>query len=50
MAMTYVQIRGQASSRPERLASVNHDPTIIEPQKISGAVVHRGYDARLIGM
>jgi hypothetical protein len=50
MAMTHVPTRGQASSRPERMASVNHDPKFIDSQKIPGAVVRLGYDVRLVSL
>ncbi len=40
----------QASSRSSRLVLVEYDPEVIDSQKILGAVVRRGYDARLIGM
>jgi copper chaperone CopZ len=42
--------RAQTSSRSSRLVLVDYDPKIIDSQKILGAVVRRGYDARLIGM
>jgi copper chaperone CopZ len=42
--------RAQASSRSSRLVLVDYDPEVIDSQKILGAVVRRGYDARLIGM
>jgi copper chaperone CopZ len=42
--------RAQASSRSGRLILVDYDPEVIDSQKILGAVVRRGYDARLIGM
>lgn len=42
--------RARASSRSNRLVLVDYDPEIIDSQKILGAVVRRGYDARLIGM
>ena len=42
--------RAQTSSRSGRLVLVDYEPAIIDSQKILGAVVRRGYDARLIGM
>jgi copper chaperone CopZ len=42
--------RAQTSSRSSRLVLVDYDPKIIDSQRILGAVVRRGYDARLIGM
>ena len=42
--------RARASLRSNRLVLVDYDPEIIDSQKILGAVVRRGYDARLIGM
>jgi copper chaperone CopZ len=42
--------RAQTSSWSGRLVLVDYDPKIIDSQKILGAVVRRGYDARLIGM
>jgi len=42
--------RAQASSRSGRLVLVDYDPEVTDSQKILGAVVRRGYDARLIGM
>jgi copper chaperone CopZ len=42
--------RARASSRSSRLVLVDYDPEVIDSQKILGAVVRRGYDARLIGM
>jgi copper chaperone CopZ len=42
--------RAQTSSRSSRLVFVDYDPEIIDSQKILGAVMRRGYDARLIGM
>ena len=42
--------RAQASPRSSRLVLVDYDPEVIDSQKILGAVVRRGYDARLIGM
>jgi copper chaperone CopZ len=42
--------RAQASPRSGRLILVDYDPEVIDSQKILGAVVRRGYDARLIGM
>jgi len=49
MAMTHVRTNGEMSSRPNRLAP-REDPMIMGSQKTRGAVVRRGYDARLIGM
>jgi hypothetical protein len=40
--------RAQTSS--SRLVLVDYDPEIIDSQKLLGAVVRGGYDARLIGM
>jgi len=42
--------RAQASSRSSRLVLVDYDPEVIDSQRILGAVLRRGYDARLIGM
>jgi copper chaperone CopZ len=42
--------RAHVSSRSSRLVLVDYDPEIVSSQKILGAVVRRGYDARLIGM
>jgi len=42
--------RAHASSRSSRLMLVDYDPKVIDSQQILGAVVRRGYDARLIGM
>jgi len=42
--------RAQVSPRSSRLMLVDYDPEVIDSQKILGAVVRRGYDARLIGM
>jgi hypothetical protein len=50
MTMTHVQTRGERSSRPERLASVDHAPTIIDSQRNPDAVVRRGCDVRPTGM
>jgi hypothetical protein len=50
MAMTHVQILNKASSRQHSLVLVDYDPEIIDSQRIRGAVVRRGYNARLIGM
>ena len=47
--MTYVQTHNQARLRPNRLAFVDYHPKIIDAQKIRGAVVRRGWAARLIG-
>jgi len=38
------------STRSSRLVFVDYDAKIVNSQKILGAVVRRGYDARLIGM
>jgi len=42
--------RAQGSSRSSRLVLVDYDPEVIDSQRILGAVMRRGYDARLIGM
>ena len=42
--------RAQVSSRSSRLVLVDFDAEIVSSQKILGAVVRRGFDARLIGM
>jgi hypothetical protein len=42
--------RAQVSSRASRLLLVDYDPKTINSQKILGAIVRRGFDARLIGM
>jgi hypothetical protein len=42
--------RAQVSSRASRLLLVDYDPKTINSQMILGAVVRRGFDARLIGM
>ena len=42
--------RARVSARSSRLVLVDYDPEIVNSQKILGAVVRRGYDARLIGM
>lgn len=42
--------RAQVSSRARRLVLVDYDPETINSQKILGAVVRQGFDARLIGM
>jgi copper chaperone CopZ len=42
--------RAQVSPRTRRLILVDYDPETVNSQKILGAVVRRGYDARLIGM
>jgi copper chaperone CopZ len=42
--------RAQVSSRSSRLVLVDYDPEVIDSQKILGAVVRQGFDARLIGM
>jgi copper chaperone CopZ len=42
--------RAQVSSRSSRLVLVDYDPEIVNSQKILGAVMRRGFDARLIGM
>jgi hypothetical protein len=42
--------RAQAGSRSSRLVLVDYDPEVIDSQKILGAVVRQGFDARLIGM
>ena len=42
--------RARVSSRARRLVLVDYDPATVDSQKILGAVVRRGFDARLIGM
>lgn len=42
--------RVQVSARTRRLVLVDYDPQTVNSQNILGAVVRRGYDARLIGM
>jgi hypothetical protein len=42
--------RARVSARVCRLVLVDYDPKTINSQKILGAVAHRGFDARLIGM
>lgn len=42
--------RVQVSARTRRLVLVDYDPQTVSSQNILGAVVRRGYDARLIGM
>jgi len=42
--------RVQVSARTRRLVLVDYDPEMVNSQNILGAVVRRGYDARLIGM
>lgn len=42
--------RAQVSARASRLVLVDYDPKTINSQKILGAVLRRGFDARLIGM
>jgi hypothetical protein len=42
--------RPHKSSRSSRLWLVDYDPEIIDSRKNPGAVLRRGYDARLIGM
>jgi hypothetical protein len=42
------QARGSASA--PRLMLVDYDPKQIDTQRILGTVVHRGFDARLVGM
>lgn len=42
--------RAHVSSRTRRLVLVDYDPLIVDSQDILGAIVRRGYDARLIGM
>jgi len=45
-----VPTRGQPGSGSNRKANVDHDPEIINPQKVPGVVVRRGYDERLISL
>lgn len=42
--------RVKVSERTRRLVLVDYDPQTVGSQNILGAVVRRGYDARLIGM
>jgi copper chaperone CopZ len=42
--------QARVSSRARRLVLVDYDPEVVNSQKILGAVVHQGFDARLIGM
>lgn len=42
--------RARVSARASRLVLVDYDPRTISSQTILGAVVRRGFDARLIGM
>ncbi len=42
--------RVKVSARTRRLMLVDYDPQMVDSQNILGAVVRRGYDARLIGM
>ncbi|MGE5337318.1 MAG: heavy-metal-associated domain-containing protein [Gemmatimonadota bacterium] len=42
--------RVQVSARTRRLVLVDYDPQTVSSQNILGAVLRRGYDARLIGM
>ena len=42
--------RARVSSRARRLVLVDYDPETVNSQKILGAVVRHGFDARLIGM
>jgi len=42
--------RAWVSPRARRLVLVDYDPKVINSQRILGAVVRHGFDARLVGM
>ncbi|MBS1137275.1 MAG: hypothetical protein H6R11_1229 [Proteobacteria bacterium] len=42
--------RAWVSPRVRRLVLVDYDPKVIDSQRILGAVVRHGFDARLVGM
>jgi copper chaperone CopZ len=42
--------RASVSSRAPRLVLVDYDPDVTDSQRILGAVVRHGIDARLVGM
>ncbi|MBI4998843.1 MAG: heavy-metal-associated domain-containing protein [Rhodocyclales bacterium] len=42
--------QARISARAGRLVLVDYDPKAISSRQILGAVVRRGYDARLVGM